>query len=372
MNAGGPVREAYFYLSHARPPSMAVDHWVQVFYGDLLEAVRSLAGRNVELEIGHCDLLPPGQEREVQIDHAVSSARVLVPLYTPEYLDTPPPDRGKFRKGKILPVLWAPLPPGRSVPDLAAALDLSRDLAEPAQREYALHGLSALCRLSAHSDTYQAIVQRLAERIVEAAELPASITAVSPQLNDIVVPGQSEISFIVAVIAPSENRIPPRRQTTCYGPRATGWRPFRNGQELPIAEYTARVAANLMMPTRIVDFAANDNRLDTSPGVILVDPWVLAHNDGRRMLRAAFDALRQWVTLVVVVDRNDAQYETASAYADEVTRMTAGSGGHKVVRDVHEFEQQIGRLIVRTRRHYLNRPPTPGPAPSSAPEEDLR
>jgi FxsC-like protein len=370
-----PVREAYFYLSHARAPSMVVDHWVRTFYEDLLACVGDLAPHNLELEIGFADFMPPGPDREAAIDRAVGGARVFVPLYSPEYLDAPPRDRAMFidrllaggseKSGHTQPVLWVPCPPGRTFPDLALATELGADVPG-----YARHGLSAMCRLKGHAENYHRVVRRLAERIIEAADVAPPAVALTRPPVEVTVASQADVSFVIAVIAPMESRLPPRRQAMCYGPRSTGWRPFRNSQALPIAEHTAHVAARFMMPTRVVDFAAGDNRLDTSPGVILIDPWMLAHDGGRAVLRAAFEALRQWVHLVVVVDRTDPQYDIGSALAADVMRMGSGSSGHKLVRDVREFEQQIGRLIARTRRSYLNRPLKAGPeAPPPTPIE---
>jgi FxsC-like protein len=358
-----PGRDAYFYLSHVRAPSMVVDHWAQKFFDDLCDAVRGFTRRNLELDIGFGDFQPAGPDRDAEIDRAVAAARVFVPLYSPEYLDSPPRDHELFRDrlraanltetGSILPVIWAPVPRGRSSPELQTALELGGDLPD-----YAMHGLSVMCRLKTHAETYYLVVQRLAERIVKEAQVPLPAVGAARSSAGTAAHPDAERQYIVAVIAPSENRMPPRRQNICYGSRSIAWRPFRNRQSLPIAEYTAQLARNMMMPTQVVDFASGDNRLDTSPGVILIDPWVLDLDGGKALLRAAFDALRQWVALVVVIDHYDPQYEAAATRADLVIRMGASSAGHKVVRDVREFEQQIGKLIGRTRRQFLNKPPT--------------
>lgn len=360
MTGTGPTRDAYFYLSHARPASGAVDYWVRTFFEDLRDAVRDRARRGSELEIGGGDLMPPGPAREARVARAVAAARVFVPLLSPEYVASPPIDSQLFRdkhgrRAAVAPVLWVPLPPGRDFPHLRSALELGADLPD-----YARFGLSTMSRLRAHVHDYETLVHRLAGRVVEAAEQPG--TAEPGALLGLALPARADISFIIAVIAPCEGRIAPRRQLNCYGSRPVEWRPFRADDDVPIADYTARVAGAMRMPTRIVDFLGNDNFLDTSPGVILVDPWVVGHDGGKAVVRAAFDALRQWVTMVVVIDHNDPQYEQGSAFTDEVLRIGRGSPDHKVVRDRSEFEQQIGKLISRTRRHYLNRPPRGGPA----------
>lgn len=365
MSPANPDRDAYFFLSHARSPSMVVDHWVQVFYEDLFEAVESLAGRNTAWDIGFGDLAPPGPDRDAEIDRAVSAARVFVPLYSPEYADSPPRDREVFlerlntaadgKTGNVQPVLWRPLPPDRPFPDLAGALELASDIPE-----YQRYGLSAMCRLNVHAASYRAVVRRLAERIVETAELSVPVTGSARPPTDFQSPPPADVSFVVAVVAPTESRLPPGRQPAYYGVRSTSWHPFRNRQELSVADYAALVARRLCMPTRVVDFASSDNRLETSPGLIIIDPWVLAHDDGRAVVRAAFEALRRWVTLVVIVNRHDPQYEAGMAYAADVMRMGASVAGQPIIKEAQEFEEQIVRLIDRTRRHYLNRPPDSG------------
>ncbi|WP_173158103.1 FxsC protein [Phytohabitans suffuscus] len=335
---------------------------MQGFYEDLFEAVESLAGRNASLDIGFGDFKEPGAERDAEIDRAVGAARVFVPLYSPEYADSPPRDREVFldrlrtaadgKTGNVQPVLWVPLPDGRPFPDLTGALDLASDLPE-----YSAYGLSAMCRLKAHAGNYRTVVRRLAERIVETAELSVPVTGSSRPPVEFQTPPPAAISFVVAVVAPTESRLPPGRPAAYYGVRSTSWHPFRNRQELSVADYAALVARRLMMPTRVVDFASSDNRLETSPGLILVDPWVLAHDEGRAIVRAAFEALRRWVTLVVIVNRHDPQYEAGLALATQVMRMGASVTNQRVIKEAQEFEQQIMRMIGRTRRHYLNRPP---------------
>ena len=308
------------------------------------------------------DLYPPGPNHDAEIDHVAAGARVFVPLFSPDYVASPPRDSSLFldnhsltrqRISRVQPVLWVPLAHGSDFPHLSAALELGGDLPD-----YHRRGLAALSRLRSHLDEYQAVVRRLAGRIVEAADQPApDLRAERPVRSSF--PARNALSFVIAVIAPSENRLAPHRQRTCYNARPTDWRPFRNHDYRPIADDTARIAGAMRMPTLIVDFAGNDGFVGGSPAVILVDPWVLEHHGGAEMVRAAFDALCPWVAMAVVVDRNDPQYDQGSRLVDEVIRLGHGSH-HKVVHDREEFQQQIGKLISRVRRQYLNRPPHTG------------
>jgi FxsC-like protein len=359
VNPSLPARDIYFYLSHARAPSMPVDYWVRKFYDDLCVEVEDLARLDLEMEVGFADFMPPGGERDSSVSRAINAARVLVPLYSPDYLTWPLRERATFleRLGAadevdphIQPVIWVPGAAESELPDVAQALELGEGFPDYAQR-----GLATMCRLKAYEKAYRAIVRRLAERVVEVAE-QAPLEATTPRtLLEVSDPATVEIPFIIAVVAPIESRLPVRRSSACYGSRSMMWRPFRNSHEVPVADYTSQVARKFMLPTRIVDFAAGDNRLDTSPGVILVDPWVLAREDGKALVRAAFEALRQWVTLVVVVDRFDPQYdEIGSGLANDAMRLGASGQGHKLARDANEFEHLIGKVVARTRRQYLS------------------
>src|SRR5699024_6032092 len=135
---------------------------------------------------------------------------VFVPLFSPEYVTSPPRDSELFlddretavgRNGRVQPVLWVPLPPGTRFPHLMAALELGGDLPE-----YAQQGLSAMSRLRKHAHDYDKIVRRLAGRIITAAEHPAPVAPGDQAVRD-ALPPRSDTSFIVAVIAPSESRI---------------------------------------------------------------------------------------------------------------------------------------------------------------------
>jgi FxsC-like protein len=386
VNGDAAPLDAYFYLSHFRPASTGVDYWVRKLYDDLLAAVRDRPRRHKELAIGTCDIMAPGKDRMDHVTRAVAGARVYVPLLSPDYVATPPAESRLFLDGKALrnsrvqPVLWVPLRPGQDVPQLRAAVELGSEL-----RAYTKNGLEWMSRLRPHALDYQTVVRRLAGRIVEAAEQPGPPIQADQAVHPLPA-SRNEISFFIAVIAPNAGRTPPHtslreanRHDNCYDSRSSDWRPFRN-EFLPIAYHTERVAGSMRMPTRVVDFAGNDTFFDTSPGVILVDPWMLSVSAGREMVRTAFNALRPWVTMVVVVDRNDALYDTGSELAAEVMRIGHGNSHHTLMRDRGEFEQQIGRVIARARKHFLNRPPDdeppaeppPPPGPRPDPEEDNR
>jgi FxsC-like protein len=303
------------------------------------------------------------------------TAQVMVVLYSPDYVDREetsrelaafrpriPAARAHQRPGHIQPVLWAPLHPGQDADFMDRALELGAEYSE-----YAQLGLGSMCRISRYKEHYRNLVHRLASRIVQVAEQFALTAApAGPPPAQTAPPTPGTLHFIVAVIAPNENQLPNARDPECYGPMSYSWRPFRHAHRFPIADYTSHEAQLLKMPTRIVDFAAGDPTLEVSPGVILVDPWIISLRSGEPLLRAAFAMLRQWVSLIVVVDRNDRQYgREVAEMAGRVMRMRQ-SQGSQLVRDAKQFKQVIPKVVLRARRSYLSDGPSyppPGPYP---------
>src|SRR5689334_11929181 len=88
-----PVPELYFYLSHAA--ASLPDHWMRTFYEHLAREVKRLA--RTTLEIGFADLQLTGEERDAAAALAVNTARVFVPLYSPEFLAQPSREEATFR-----------------------------------------------------------------------------------------------------------------------------------------------------------------------------------------------------------------------------------------------------------------------------------
>lgn len=370
--AGAPARGVYFYLSHARSPSMQVDHWIQRFYLDLAEEVADVAGPNTRIDNGFADFMPTGRDRESAITRALGAAHCFVPLYSPEYLYWPSREREVFQQRlslaglaaafpHIQPVLWAPIQANRLLGDLDQAKELGADFAG-----YLENGLRSMVRLSEHAVSYRAIVRKLAERIASTASSSALAPSTARTASEPSAPFSGITRFVIAVIAPTVGRLPVNRSGDYYGPRAVLWQPFHSSISVPIAEYTEGVARSMMMPTRVVDFADGSAGMESAPGVILVDPWALETPDDRSLVKAALSRLRPWATLVVVVDRKDPQFARRVVdLADEVMTM-AGKlrpQGHKRISGAAEFELEIGKIIGRNRRAFLNSPPM-GSAPT--------
>jgi FxsC-like protein len=374
-----PPSGLYFCLSHAAPPT-GHDHWVSVFFKDLNAEVSRRARRRGGPSLGFADVHSPGarlpgQARDAAIARALASAQVLVPLYSPDYVGRQdsyrelvtfrqriPSEAATAHPGNIQPVLWVPLDEGQHADHMDRALELGS-----AHDGYQERGLAAMCRISKYREQYKQIVATLAGRIVEVAEQSLLTAAQSSEFADTTPPASDTLHFVVAVIAPDDGQLPEDRDRECYGSVSYAWRPFRNAHPDPIADVASREAWRLSMPTRIVDFAAGDSTLEASPGLILVDPWIVRLRKGEPLLREAFRMLRQWVGLIVVVDRDDRQYgRTVAELAGQVMRMRQNARSGQLVRDAAQFERVVQKTIARVRRQYLSEGPSyppPGPFP---------
>jgi FxsC-like protein len=383
------VDTIYFYLSHSHWPTPD-GRWLTQFYEDLRAAVRQRAAPTHGIGEGFMDSLPAGQSREEAIMAALASAHVFVPLYCPEYLERALSlgERASFRHRLQLagldvagehmqPVLWAPVEPSlMSLPDMERVRQLAAGVATTAPeaaRTYLSVGLEEMSRLNIHWPNYRVVVNYLAQVIVDIAEnvsLPPTPglalvpvgeplhPAATSTLDDLTTP--TGTPFVITVIAPVMGGLPPLRIPDTYGYEPWMWRPFGSQLDLPVAEYAADTARGLRMPVRIVDLELAIGAFAECPGMVFLDPWLLL-TDERDDLQTALAGLPDTVTVVVLADRNDAQFpDLGSRLVTHLFALLSGGPRHIVaVSDVADFLERIPGLVARTRRRFLRsrRPP---------------
>ncbi|GAA1371500.1 FxsC protein [Catellatospora chokoriensis] len=364
-------RNYYFFLSFSGSRATGGDHWIRLFYRELSHEVRSLATTSNDMNVGFADFGASGHEGDNSVRQALDGSRVLVQLYSPEYMDRSSArlQRAQFLQRvfhsvpddiphRLQPVLWLPMGASEHVSDLSRALELGWDIPE-----YARLGLETMRRLSTHRGSYELILSRLARRIVDAAERRAVAQDLPLPPSGMATADSPDTPFVIAVIAPTEASLPSSRHTAPYGLRSAMWRPYRSAHELSVAEYAAGIARSFRMPVRIVDFAVGDHLIETSPGVILVDPWILARPDGRSMFQTVTSIVNTSMSVLIVIDHTDPQYAPRGAeLAREAMAALAGTH-HQLAREAREFEHLISRMVVRNRRQFLSarRPPDDSP-----------
>jgi len=372
-----PVADAagfYFFLSyaHQQSPTEAgrpVDiSTVFDVFRDLYKTVRGLCHPATKLSIGFVDqLVPPGPDRVAMTNRALATAEVFVPLCSADYLHgaesiyerasyllrlaAAAPEQ--FRR-HMLPLLWMPMRDSGGDGDLTLALAFGADIPE-----YAEHGLLGLSRLTNLRPSYDRLLMRVARWIVDVAE-----TSPLAEGTADVEPTRSQAPFVVAVLAPSTEDLPQGRKADGYGERPSQWQPFAYAQPLPVADHAARAAARLALPSRVVDLSTDPDVFAVSPGLILIDPWIIETPDGRARLEHTIDRLHPWVSSVAVANLHDPQHnERGARLTQAVAHMFYAPRPIRFrrVEHVDEFVEAMQLAITDSRRQYLRsdnvRPP---------------
>jgi FxsC-like protein len=376
------LRASYFYVSYAHSPPLAGtpqvphDQWVREFFGDLTESVRRLGTRRTGVVPGFFDQeIPLGSDWRALLAHALSNTEVFVPLYSPGYFARSWPGRewAYFERRLIeagvenpikrfVPVLWIPLQPGHHPVGFDQALALGAG-----DGAYAENGLRAMLRLAPYHESYLRIVDRLARQIVDLAENAPVAPSVVRDIDEMPSPFGPPAApvFAVAVAAPVRSG-PAGSNPAAYGATGSAWRPFPADQELSLAEYAATIAEQLGFAVLVADLDQAEGELETSPGVMLVDPWFAAHEAGLEVLRRALFK-RPWILPVLVHPADGSPHEE-----ELVQRITMALGesqpGHgdtarqavarvPSVGSLEDFVALMPFVIAEAERQYLRRGP---------------
>ena len=386
MTADVPVRETasvaspYFFLSYAHSDPLAgypdanPDKLVGEFFGDLGDAVRRWGSLPPGFAPGFYDQeIPVASDWKVSFTRALSAAQVFVPLYSPGYFARSLPGREwecflkrmedmglPDPRQRFAPVLWTPLgeaqDPGAG---LAEALALGAD-----QPGYAENGLRALLKIGWYRDSYEAVVDRLAKRIVMLAKdfpIPPSEVQDINEMTSPFSPDSRLAVFAIQTAAPTTSTVAAGHDPSGYGEASTDWRPFPD-QELPLAEYASQVAERLDFRAEISGINVNavpDNSAPR-PGIILIDPWFVADDNGRSALESAVRELPRWVLPLLVVDKpGDSRTQKL---ASQVRDMLAAAGalptdssrrGAEGVNSLSDFVSTVRVLVAEAEKQYL-------------------
>jgi FxsC-like protein len=373
---------SYFFLSYEHSPPLAgslkadPDQWVRRFFNDLKKSVARHGRPRSGLAPGFFDQqIPLGSDWKAAFSRALGAAEVFVPLYSPGYLARSWPGRewACFHQRMVqagledpmrrfVPVLWIPLPSGQDPPGLQEALAVGAS--EPA---YAENGLRALLRLTPYRASYEVVVDRLAARIVEIAENTPVHPSDVPDIAQVQSQFSAEASiavFAVAVAALALPTLPDGRDPAGYGDSSIDWRPFPHDQEISLAEYAARVAEQLDFAVLVTALEKTGDRLSDKPGVILIDPWFIASDQGLGVLRSFVSDLPSWVLPLLVLDSTEVARagpltQEVKTILDEagVARTEAARHAIRGVSSLKEFVSLMPILVAEAERHYLRHGP---------------
>jgi hypothetical protein len=331
-------QDLYFSLIHER--ASFPNQWVERFYRILDEAVHRRAAPLAGLRQGSLYFPTEMEARRAQLGDR-PSVRVLVPLYTREFLHTPPPDFGEHLSRRtetdlpfVHPVLWDAYVPARSVIGLAQAMSLG-----DAVREYRDCGMASICRLNAYADELTQIVDLLADRVVHAAEHP-------DQTPEWIVGGavplsaaEPEARFLISVIRSS-------RQVGDWAP--FGARPGSVTERAMLAAHRLILLPEVAYPSA----AASLNGVREAAGVLLLDAAALNDAAVSPTVERLLPQLPPWMTVVLIFgDEESGRQPQADALADTVRALAQLDV--RIARNAPEYERVIDDAVFRARRNYL-------------------
>jgi FxsC-like protein len=259
---------------------------------------------------------------------------------------------------RFTPVLWTPLRETQHpVAGLEAALALGADMPG-----YVENGLRALLKIGWYRDSYEAVVNRLAERIVVLAEnLPIQPYEVQDidEMTSPFSPDSRLAVFSIETAAPTTSTVAAGHDPSGYGEDSADWRPFPR-QELPLAEYARQVAERLDFRAEVSGIMAVRDKSVRRPGIILIDPWFVADDNGRSALESAVDELPRWVLPLLVVDQpGDPRTQKL---AGQVRDILAAAGALPTdssrraaegVSSLSEFVSIVRVLVAEAEKQYL-------------------
>jgi len=354
----------------AEYPDVDPDRWVRRFFRDLVVAVRRHASTQSRLIHGFIDQeLPAGSDKE-SVRLAMSTAQVFVPLYSVGYLARSLPGRewACYRRRvevaglaeplrRFVPVLWAPLLENQEPPGLREALALGAD-----RPGYTENGLRALLKIDSYRESYRSVVNVAAKQIVVLAEQSPIRPSKVPDIDDM----KSEFTvgpplsvFTIEIAAPTVRTVPAGGDPGSYGESSVEWRPFPS-QDLPLAEYARQAVERRDFKAEVTGIRAADDPGTRRPGIILIDPWLIAGQDGRSALVSAVQNLPRWVLPLLILDQPEdartqelAEQVRGILHTAEALPTDSSRRGARGVSSLDGFKYLTGVLVAEAERQYI-------------------
>jgi FxsC-like protein len=331
----------YFFLSYARTPKRDPadrdnpDRWVHKLYKDLCDAILQMTGVQ-PVEAGFMDVENKvGVEWSPALIDAIKNCRAFVPLYSRRYFESANCGREWFafarrevthrarggeRVDAIVPALWTRLD-RQQIPAIAQTFQYSH----PGLGErYCADGFYGLIKLRNFHADYQRAVHRLAERIIEVGDKSVAhgdddvqsmerkdfeslSSAFGPTSARRTTSGRLQIT----VLAHDTSTLPQGRTRDYYGVTPRSWSPYQPNYPQPVAEYAVELAKNCLgcdpdIDSFDADALDNDGseRL-ASPGICLVDAWVVMSDAHHEKLRRLNELAVPWLSVMIPWNSDD-------------------------------------------------------------------
>jgi FxsC-like protein len=338
-----------------------------------------------------------GTEWSPDLMLAIKNCRVFVPLYSRRYFqsencgrewfafarrEVTHRARGGGRVDAVVPVLWTRLSRDQ-IPQVAQHLQY--DHPELGER-YRAEGCYGLIKLRDYRAAYQMAVHRLAERIIELGDmsvahgdhdvqymdrkdfesLPSAFGSTSAERT-------SDGSLRITVLAHDTSSLPVGRARDYYGDTPHSWAPYQPGYPQPVAEYALDLIRRCLDCDPVIesfDAGLSDGRL-ISPGICLVDAWVVMSDAYEERLRRLNELTPPWLSIVVPWNSEDPAFvgqgeQLRSKLQERLgAKLTSVPRRCRMAADGIPTIQDLGNVlpemaIYMLERYHKDRPATPG------------
>ena len=178
--------------------------------------------------------------------------------------------------------------------------------------------------------------------------------------------------FTVETAAPTIRTVVAGHDRQGYGERSTDWRPFPH-QALSLAECASQVVEGLDFKAEISEISTARDPRTRKPGIILIDPWFIADENGRDVLESVVENLPRWVMPLLVLDRpDDTRMQELAAQVREILDAAdalptyPSQRGAKGVKSLDSFVSIMCVLVAAAERQYLEHSGEPVASPPFA------
>ena len=330
----------YFFLSYARTPKRNPadkenpDRWVHKLYRDLCDEILQMTDVQ-PAEAGFMDVENKlGAEWSPELMDAIKNCRVFVPLYSRRYFESDNCGREWFafarrevihrarggeRIDAVVPILWTRLDRDK-IPPVAQKLQYAHpELGE----KYGADGFYGLIKLRNHRAAYQLAVHRLAQRIVDLGDKSVGYADDDVQRMELTDFESLQSAFGPAsarrtgdcklriwVLAHNTASLPQGRAQTYYGDTPHAWSPYQPDCPRPVAEYSLELITKCldMDCDRVIEafeVAELNDDGQVSPGICLVDAWVVMSDAYFERLRQLNELTMPWLSVMIPWNSDD-------------------------------------------------------------------
>jgi FxsC-like protein len=257
---------------------------------------------------------------------------------------------------RFVPVLWVPLSGNQEPPGFREALALGAD--EPGYTE---NGLRALLKIPSYRSSYRAVVNVLARQIVTLAENAPIEPSEAPDIDEVpsAFPGPPLSVFTIEIAAATASTVPAGSDPGSYGQSSQDWRPFPH-QKLSLADYARQAVERRDFKPEITGIKVAEQPHTRRPGVILIDPWFIASENGRSTLESAVQDLPGWVLPVLILpDPDDGRTRELADQVRDILRtahaLTTDSSrrGARGVSSLDSCNYLMSVLVGEAERQYV-------------------